>query len=368
MASPPSRQRLLTLVQISDLHLGEIGPGTGDHPLDAADQEFCARWPHSGFLGHGGQALVLLSRFWNSLAPENPLLVTTGDLTAHGADRHHALARTFLTGRLPLRTAMPTGLGCADALRRAIPGNHDHWPGVVPATRLSLPFWGDPTQGFTAQGFDQLPAIERLALGNASRMMLLRIDSDADVRPQRPSTERACGRGRFSSHLQELERLLPAKSEPNTLRVLLIHHSLHHHAPTFLGMDGSVRIDLEEFLARHRIHVMLTGHVHQPIVHPHSVGLPGALRQVVEARCGTTTQRDRLPERWYKDRPKKRAADEAKLDPNILFVHRVFADGASRVIWNTELYSRSDRGFTNQACDRMRAGTAISWEHAINLS
>lgn len=58
---------------------------------------------------------------------------------------------------------------------------------------------------------------------------------------------------------------------------------------------------------------------------------------VLEARCGTTTQRDFLPAGW--------SAGKKQLAPNTALVHRLFRLNDGRVEWKTDLYIRSVRGF-----------------------
>ena len=82
--------RLLTMVHISDLHLGRIGKSG----FDAGAPKLWAKWKHfDGLLGHSYLSLVRLEQLFSKLrAEENSVMVITGDLTTVGNSDEFATA------------------------------------------------------------------------------------------------------------------------------------------------------------------------------------------------------------------------------------------------------------------------------------
>lgn len=312
---PVPSNRLLTLLHISDTHVAEPDPATGDGRIEpwVRDRRRRGR-PWYGFLGHSGSALAALGTLARRLRDdEGALIVHSGDLTAWGAPAQFAAARDLL----------PDALGDPRALDLAIPGNHDHWPGDGSV-------FGRPSASLRAH-FPALPWLRRLPLGPSRFLTLAAIDSDADVFPW--GYARAWGRGRFQTQLAALDPLLP-RPAPGELRALLMHHSpwrLEHR----LGVTRGSRAALDAFLLRHSFRVVLCGHVHVARAElrrfPHG--------DVLEARCGTTLQRDYLPAAWAADRP------FTGLPQNTLLVHRVFGESSGALSWRSELYRHGLRGF-----------------------
>ena len=57
-------QTLLTMLHISDLHIGLLDPGRAGQAFDAAVQDWWKRNQlFDGYLGHSGQALHQLAQF-----------------------------------------------------------------------------------------------------------------------------------------------------------------------------------------------------------------------------------------------------------------------------------------------------------------
>jgi hypothetical protein len=155
----------------------------------------------------------------------------------------------------------------------------------------------------------------------------IRINTDADVGAH--SSDRFWARGEFQSELRALDEL-PAR-DPRSFRVLLMHHSPSHANGRWkrkLEINPSSRTHLEAFLQQKEISIVLTGHVHQPFVDLFKTA--NGQWAVLEARCGATTARDRVPEAW---------GSTKQIDPNAVMVHRVLEDGG-QLSWETRTYLR----------------------------
>lgn len=305
--------RLLTLLHISDTHIAE---GAGSAGLGRIDSAALPRWRRGrawhGVLSHSTPAMLALAEFAARLREEEgAITIHSGDLTSWGAPGQFAAALAIL----------PEVLRDPKALDLAIPGNHDHWPGtgrVLGHASAAL-----------QQHFSGLPWIRRLPLGRDRILTIAAIDSDADVAPW--SNARVWGRGHFESQLAALDVLLPRRS-PGEVRVLLMHHSPwleKYH----LGISRGSRLALEAFLPKHGFRVILCGHVHRARGHLQAC----AHGVVLEARCGSTTQRDCIP------------SDEAParhgIPQNTLIVHRLEEDDEGVLWWRSELYRHGLKGF-----------------------
>src|ERR1700748_68327 len=122
----PDEQKLMTLMQISDLHFGDVQGGSASAAQDPRVPPLLSAFPFlDGLLGHHYKALLALTAFYHSLGPQIPVIVT-GDLTAHGATSQLTLADEFLGAS---KQVTNLGLGCQNWKDLAIPGNHDQWPG-----------------------------------------------------------------------------------------------------------------------------------------------------------------------------------------------------------------------------------------------
>ncbi len=318
--------RLATFVHVSDTHIGELDPCTGDALLDESVRE---RWRRGGrfygFFGHTRVALRQFAEFYGRLREEEDArLIHTGDLSRIGGHAQIEMARRYFTQHLDT-AAGPVGLDDPSSLELSIPGNHDHWPGngwvlgrAAPGLRQSFPLLHSP---------------RRIPLPGGRSVLFAGIDSDADVWSWSPS--RALARGAFRSQLRRLARSLPLPA-PHEIRVLLLHHS-----PQFRGLDLGIqrrsRAALDRFVARHQFRVLLTGHIHTPDAKvrafPHG--------EVLEARAGTMSLRDYLPANWI-------AEGTGPLDPlprNALLVHRLYETAGSGLSWRTSLHVRTQQGF-----------------------
>ncbi len=330
---------IATFVHISDLHIGDIEFTTGerDRTLDAEAKHWWRYCPGAdGFLGHSEKAMRALADFMGRVHAEKPGLLVTGDLTAYGSDHQFLIARTYLTGHLPGWL----GLNRPDALDFAIPGNHDHWPG-----RFGWPgvawMWGAESKAFGIMFPTPTASFTITPLKNGPRLLIAQIDSDADVGTT--GFKRTLAQGSFVSELDALDYELP-EPQDGEVRVLLVHHSLHHR-------DGDMRLleivprdrqVLEDFLVHHEFDVILTGHCHTPCLVTHVLtSQVGDERDVHEFRCGTTLQDDEFHQAQQSD---TEHGKEKRPVRNSLLVHRIEQAGRGYQ-WEAETWVRVGNSF-----------------------
>jgi len=330
---------LLTLVHVSDVHFGDLSLAEQE-PLDAEVRHW---WRHharfDGFHGHHHAALVHLRQRMVELrrtldTNEALRLVVTGDVTAFGAPMQFQLARQYIEDAIALGQGNRLGLELADGLELAIPGNHDHWPG-------DRTIFGEETAGL-GHLFPRRPFVAApIVLPGGVKVVVAGIDSDADTRPWGPA--RFMARGHFCSQLRELAPML-GEGRADEIRVLLVHHSRMHTTTFSVEMMGSESADaLDEFMRAQDVAVLLTGHVHQAEGDVWSIG-DGRGRQwnVLEARCGTTTQRDKAPRDWNLT-PEQEAE---RFPVNTLVVHRLSRARDGSIEWAAHVEERHRfRGF-----------------------
>jgi len=318
--------RLATFVQISDLHLGDLDPRT----LDATYND---NWQYfrllDGFLGHSHESLRKLADEFDELRQrEEAQIIVTGDITASGKTEQFRMGGAFLGGiyQPPPGAVRRTilGLRVGNWKDYSIPGNHDHWPGIDSSWRPKIR--GDSNSEL-ALTLHQLPRVEDYSLPNQGHLIkFLSINTDSDVHPNRD--DRLLARGNFRSQLVELEDLLSDPLEKE-IRVLCLHHSMSYRADTRLGqfsraleVDDVTRRELEQFIVKHDISVLLCGHVHDPPkVEKFVAHTAKRSAEYLEAQCGTTSQRSELPIHW-KDW-KRRQAKIQRQYPNCFLVHRL---------------------------------------------
>src|SRR6516162_3805141 len=134
--------RVATIVQISDLHFGDIN-SRGEVIYDGGMETLWTLLPtFRGLAGHQYEALPHLQQFFDRIKQEDPnvCLFITGDLTSTGKISQFNTVERFVCGRLPPEqgfTGLDTGPWLELAMsgdrsphrNQAIPGNHDHWPG-----------------------------------------------------------------------------------------------------------------------------------------------------------------------------------------------------------------------------------------------
>lgn len=330
--------RLATFVHVSDLHLGVIDPATGGAQIDAHTEPWLQQHPRfDGYLGHGGDALRHLAAFFAAMVrTEGAKLIVTGDLTTVGAQHEFLIATDFLTRR----GGGHVGLGVTNALETTIPGNHDQWSGQRASSPYDPVMFGGPTSAFATTFPAGFPRIHHIPMATGAEVVLVHINSDADVGPG--GLTRLLARARFDSQIAKAARLLASPVREREVRVLVMHHS-----PAWpgleLGMSARMKAKLLDFVRDSGIRLILTGHAHRPRNEMFTVFVQGMPIDVMECRCGTTTQRDVFPPSWA---PRRRKP----LEKNSLLVHRIAEDPQGRLEWSVETLVRgSALGFSASA-------------------
>jgi 3',5'-cyclic AMP phosphodiesterase CpdA len=323
--------RLATFVHISDIHFSN----------DAQDAEVAKIYAVSpkldGFLGHSYKSLTLLEPLFDDLKTrEQARLVVSGDLTRVGNSLEFEAAENYLGAELTPPLGNYVGLGETDWLELTTPGNHDRYPGV--------PFlWGGPTRDFFRL-FPGMPKVVDIPLPSSRghSLKFIMVDTDADVAGW--SVKRGAARGSFTTQLRALRGMLgpPGALE---IRVLCLHHSRAHRGK-FLGIDSATRTELDDFIVSHGIRVLLSGHIHEPPLVETSLATgPSGSRRYLEARCGTTTQRNlfHLPYYW-RNLPGFKVGKPHW--SNSLLVHRLLEEN-DEILWDVELFLETPSEFAS---------------------
>lgn len=346
-------ETLFTVVQISDLHFGSTVAGSsspGNRLLTIAP------W-FEGWLDHHRIGIRELYRLLSSIegSGTQPLLVVSGDVTANGAARQFALVDAFLGGGR--QSPFGFGLDRGNWVQGAVPGNHDHWPG-------SNTLVGPSTPGLGACFNQPFPIVHLpIPLAHGRSVRFIMVDSDADVGWASP--DRVLGRGRFVSQLkrakQELDDVPILMGET---RVMVVHHAIaDDRTPVDLGpvsfprrrggwpktleIDADSLRALEQLLVDHTIQIVMTGHLHVPRLTRMTASNDVVDLDILESRCGTTTQQD-----TYSLAMLAKLRKRPGLPPNSLVVHELLLrDG--RPVWRARIYWRSPaRGFVCDANHR----------------
>lgn len=358
--------RLKTYLQISDLHFA------GPLQRSAVDPWWRYVPCLKGYVGHSQGALGYLTNAFKKLRKAEPdaELIITGDLTAWGTTSEFQQADGFLTtaGQRPSFL----GLNAPDRRTFAIPGNHDHWPGI--------PFWplGTPNSEVRRRFPNDWAVTPSTMLPNSVSVVFLSLNSDADVGGY--SAERVWARGSFVSAVNGLdEELTNHRQERHEIRVLLLHHSVEYEGRRirrsstrrlplgvsigleYLTIDNASRQRVADLLDKHGIRVVLTGHIHQPFFVgqlPKSSLYPK--RDVMEARCGSTSQRLTAALGTGNE-----GGSNAPCYQNSLIVHRLLED-AGRIYWQSEVHTvfRLQGGFqpaSNFLDDPPSQGQILVW-------
>ena len=322
---------LATFLQISDLHIGDIDPASGNATLSPAMVAMASNFQvFEGLLGHHAQGLADLAAFYKVIRPETGVfrLIVTGDLTRSGGVTEFQVARDFIHSQVDIKPPHGTnmvGLQLPADEVIAIPGNHDHWNGST------QPLGGRPSQYFN-QGYSATPFIERIPLSNGRVVEFRGINSDSGVTPFSPS--RMFALGKFQNELNQVQ--MPANANRD-IRMLLIHHSWQASGTT-LRMTKASKSALTKFLVANGFRGMLTGHMH--LFSVPTVGVPNS-QPFEEFRCGSSTQHDSVPYNWRNwgwNHPNR------KFPQNTVLVHRVIG-GPGVTTWETETFGRFSKGF-----------------------
>ena len=325
-------QVLLNLLHISDLHFGDMPQLTAELPRLIKCPLF------DGQLGHHYRACSALHDFYKRLWDSDPRcqVIVTGDITASGAETQFDWAHVYLGAP----TGTPNfglGLGLPNWPDISISGNHDQWPGTNG-------IFGRPTAGLKKYFKQQFPIVAPLlGIGRGLALRFLFIDTDADVWPF--GTDRLFARGDFVSQLIALGKKIP-QSAPDEIRILVMHHSLMPESPDpavttpqrRMAITSGTRKVLDNFLVDYGIKIVLSGHLHVPRLTRYRASNGIEATTVLEARCGTTTQRDEFPYELVEQIPADR-----RLPPNTLIVHTVL-ERSSSVVWRSEIFWRNRTG------------------------
>jgi 3',5'-cyclic AMP phosphodiesterase CpdA len=346
---------LATFVHVSDLHIGQLDPTTGHAKQDAYTAHWIQNIPWcDGYLGHSGIALRQLDVFFHRLQQdERAEVIITGDLTTVGMGIEFDLAHRYLGDISTFSPPLRLGLGQKNYADRTILGNHDHWPGRLAKNAIDFAMLdnrpappGHSSVPPPASHLPSLPDVDRVPVGTRGGYVLfVRLDSDADVDPK--GHDRLFARAAFESQLTKARQILASPRPASQYRVLLLHHSPAN--PDYvLGMSARMRAKLEKFLDDTDIRVVLTGHMHEPEWSQFTAGTTPCL----EARCGTTTQRDTFAASWF-----PRTAPM-----NTLLVHRLFeVTPSGAVAWEVETYVRTKKGFVPHTDPRYAPRRITIW-------
>jgi hypothetical protein len=337
---------LATFLHISDLHIGHrFKPSGGLEPVAPLPSRL--HKAGGGLLGHHNKALDDLDALYRELGkatpadgPSKATVVTTGDLTQDGHLEQIALAEQFLGAKLtPPHAAIGLNQASLAHIKRpdaswrdlAIPGNHDHWPGPdMLLWPITVPYGStamDITGKFACPGWLDYP-LEKHEGGKF--IQFIRINTDSDVASH--SGDRFWARGAFESQLDQMRKDL--KTRPaNCFRVLLMHHSPSEpKGGWFCATDVTEPslTKLNALLEDFQIAVILSGHRHEH----HCCLWPAGKWTTLEARCGSTTQREWVSLVFRKP---------YRCCTNSLMVHRVVEEEGC--LWWKTYIRTSDTGY-----------------------
>ena len=312
-------KRLATLIQVSDMHFGR------PNPISADVQDWWCRFPGlSGYFGHCGRALRYLEEEVSMIRQKetDAFLLVSGDLTAYASDEQFALALSYLEDRAGFSQGRSLGLRFGPEKTFKIPGNHDHWSGKPAQHAFDFVMYGGPTN-FFREIFSSMPRLLlQHDIGAGRQLVIVGIDTDAGLGRSSPS--KFFARGSFVNQLRQAEDFFDG-DPASQIRVLMMHHS-RMDKRFICGINDHCRDALNEFLVRHRISVLLTGHVHVCDFEPETLVDGQTKWLLLESRCGTTSQRSLAPV----------GCKNAKLQPNSFLVHRIYEETSGAVIWKVE--------------------------------
>lgn len=325
---------IATFLHISDLHFGDAGPWT----QSLSKLSFVGRWA-KGLYGHDFKPLEALPDLRDETTASTdldlPRLIFTGDLTRVGAPIEFRLGDQYLSDTADIGGAFPLGMNESNWNRIAVSGNHDYWPGasIFPVYPPSNPVASQKRDAT----FSTCPFVEQVRIPDSPyTIRFIGIDTDADTN----RLLQGLARGHFLSQLEQLDRdpnrLPPYRSddENREIRVLLLHHAqeaIKLWSPLFKIHPSSTH-ELRAFIARHKISVVLSGHIHTPKVKRRSHNGWKHL----DARCGTTAQK---PVGAKNDASKSKLDNKRDLSlKHTALVHRLLEED-DRLIWKTTTYA-----------------------------
>jgi hypothetical protein len=308
----------MVYLHISDLHVGLCQPDQLDAPLPRFGK--LLKWL-KGQWGHHYLALQRLAEFYEQLVKQEKevQVILSGDSTAFGKPDEFKNAHNFITAQLH-------GVGLGAKHYASIPGNHDHWPGsgkIVGRPTVGLNTYFPPPRDPSWVG--PLPGPRPF------RLTFIQINTDADVFSY--SRARLLARGKFHNQISYLDQRLPPRAADEK-RILVLHHSILLDRPNYkvpLSIKNRSAGALEQAIVRHGIGVLMCGHTHAvaDVIRFTAVAPNGATHEVMECRCGTTTQRDQIPSHYRTPTGKW---PNWTLDQNSLLVHRFDVDRGNLVL------------------------------------
>ena len=329
---------LKTFLHVSDLHVGDIDPRSGDARVSAAAgytyQNFT--WL-DGLLGHHGRALKELQEFCAQELSDRgePFgLLVTGDFTRCGAGSEISTVQRFFASTVDLNSPNGNfvGLNLGAMPAASITGNHDQWGGSI------NPIGGGPLAS-GALVPNAMPFVLQYPLANGRRLLLAGIDTDFNVSPR--GMKRLLARGSFQDQLVTLEQQLQMLPRlDGDIRVLMAHHSMARTG-LVLRMDTASKAALSAFLANQGFSILLSGHTHEQLFTTIPVTGRSGTCNVWELTCGSTTQHDQVPYNW---RTIVGTLPTRNWRENTLMVHRLFATPGATT-WKTQAYVRTAKGF-----------------------
>lgn len=318
-----------TYLQISDLHFGDVDPATGNAKTSQAVRQLAMTYEvFQGSLGHQGQSLIELARYVRKLhTPGERLnLIVTGDYSRCGSDAELQLAYDYIYREIDVRKPrkIKAGLwfGHHGGQMLGVPGNHDQWGGH------NSPFSYQVSKFAASRLSKAYPVVTPGPTIGKRDVRFLEIDSDADVLPG--TLRRILARGHFLSQLTQLGALLgPAGNPKNELRVLVLHHALHHVGKT-LRISAPSAAALAAFMANYDVKILLSGHTHRA-----NTAIVGAGTR--EICSGSTTQIDAVPRGWTNLQGN---TPTVNFNLNSFVVHRLTPSVGGLIDWSTETVQR----------------------------
>lgn len=315
------------IVQVSDLHFSAgFFPAGG--PIAARTPGSRVHPPMPGLQPHDPNACDRLvnrvDRLRRSLCPDQCVIAVTGDLTVNGSDSEFVQALTFLQGKVESTWLDFVGLGGHYDRVSAVPGNHDHLAGQL----FRTPVRPHPVHAVHDKYMPSAP-------GGATCWWTHDVLDLDGLRLQVGGLD-SCGKGSqlFAQGnldpvaLQELGDSFDTgsadaqQSGRRSVNVVLLHHSLAYKGSVrawLHQLPSDAQQDLRSFCLSHKVHFLLTGHVHSP----HVPGPGSQHRMGTELRCGTTLQRS---------------------GAHNSFLAHLIEEDAGKVRWTTGIYRRSAGG------------------------
>ena len=257
---------MINLVQISDLHIGEVFNHRGDCWIEgfkSQDIKLCQafdQWMRNDIWG-----------LENVSFEDDIHLVMTGDITANGTFTEFEVANNFLfSEHVLIKDGLPSTVGIHHDTGHytGIAGNHDHWAGK--------PWAGTFWKGFSAHiyrhFFQAMPFVSPPICASEIELRLIGVDSCSMFQNAMLNQNPFAVGGFSSSHRQEVEELVDAAARApleagctHRVAAVLCHHPFSKD-DRGLFTAGALRQDcvrwLSSLCAKYGIGVILTGHTH----------------------------------------------------------------------------------------------------------